>query len=204
MTGGSRASAPADPRVLRGAPPVPTPPQRHPRRDRATPRLPPCVSRPLDQVGCHASRSIRARICPKRRDVKWLSANGSRQWSRARIGEGSLDQGAQAEPLVQLAGRQQPGIQGHRGAPELNAELGVEREGTQARCRVTHRVEPSEPARSLGGRGFSRQLSHATSLRSPVISEIRVKPPHPALSPEGRGNSDPLSPYWRDGDKVRT
>src|SRR6266852_5049291 len=43
MTGGLSSFLPCRPRVLRGAPPVPTPPQRHPRRDRATPRLPPSV-----------------------------------------------------------------------------------------------------------------------------------------------------------------
>jgi len=28
----------------------------------------------LDHVGCHASRSMRRRICPNRRRVNWLSA----------------------------------------------------------------------------------------------------------------------------------
>ena len=45
--------------------------------------------------------------------------------SRAGIGEVSLDQGAQAEPLVQLARQQQPGVGGHRRATELDAELGA-------------------------------------------------------------------------------
>jgi len=54
------------------------------------------------------------------------------------IGEGSFDQRAQTEVLVQLAGQQQPGAGGHRGTPELDAELGVEREAKLARCRVTH------------------------------------------------------------------
>ena len=57
--------------------------------------------------------------------------------SGARIGEVSLDQGAQAEPLVHLAGQQQPGVGGHRRAMELDAELGVEREVNRASVRVT-------------------------------------------------------------------
>jgi hypothetical protein len=55
---------------------------------------------------------------------------------------------AQAEALVQLAGHQQSGIGGHRRAPELDARPGVEREPDRARCRVTHRVVPSAPARN--------------------------------------------------------
>ena len=66
----------------------------------------------------------------------------------AGIGEVSLDERAQTEALVQLARQQEPGIGGHRGAPELYAELGVERELDRARFRVTHRVVPSAPARN--------------------------------------------------------
>src|SRR3989442_2306538 len=50
-------------------------PKRHSRRDCPAPRLTPSVGRPLDQVGCHVSRSMRRRICPNRRRVKWLSAS---------------------------------------------------------------------------------------------------------------------------------
>ena len=39
------------------------------------PPLTPSVGRPLDQVGRHVSRSMRRRICPNRRRVKWHSAN---------------------------------------------------------------------------------------------------------------------------------
>ena len=46
--------------------------------------------------------------------------------SGTRIGEVSLDQGAQAESLVQLAQQQQSGVGGHRGPPKLDAKLGVE------------------------------------------------------------------------------
>jgi len=85
--------------------------------------------------------------------------------------EVSFDQRAQAKALVQLAGQQQPGV---GGAPELDADLGVERGANRARFRVTHWVVPSEPARSLGGRVFSRLLSHDTPLHSRVISGIRT------------------------------
>jgi len=60
----------------------------------------------------------------------------------------SLDQRAQPEALVQLAGQQQPGVGGHRGPPELDAALGVEREANRTRFRVTHWVVPCVPARN--------------------------------------------------------
>jgi len=66
----------------------------------------------------------------------------------AGIVEVSLDQGAQAEVLVQLARQQQPGVGGHRRAMELDTKLGVEREANGARFRVTYWVVPSVPARS--------------------------------------------------------
>ena len=44
----------------------------------------------------------------------------------AGIGEVPFDEAAQAELLVQLAREQQPGIGGHRDAPELDAKLGIE------------------------------------------------------------------------------
>jgi hypothetical protein len=68
--------------------------------------------------------------------------------SGARIGEVAVDQLAQTEPLIQLAGQQQSGVGGHRHAPELHAEPGVERELDRARFRVTHWVVPSAPARN--------------------------------------------------------
>ena len=68
--------------------------------------------------------------------------------SGAGIGEVPLDKRAQTEALVQLAGQQQAGIGGHRRAPELHAELRVERQLDRARFRVTHRVVPSAPARN--------------------------------------------------------
>jgi hypothetical protein len=85
-----------------------------------------------------------------------------REWtvtSRAGIGEVSLDQGAQTEPLVPLAGPQQPGVGGHRRTPELDAEVGIEREATRASFRVTHWVVPSVPARRPREPRFLRVLS---------------------------------------------
>ena len=68
--------------------------------------------------------------------------------SGAGIREVSLDERAQAEPLVQLTQQQQPGIGGHRRAPEFHAKVGVEREANRARFRVTYRAVPSAPARN--------------------------------------------------------
>ena len=67
--------------------------------------------------------------------------------SGARISEVPLDQGIQAETSVQFAREYQPRIGGHRGSTELNAKLGIEREANRARCRVTHWMMPSAPAR---------------------------------------------------------
>jgi hypothetical protein len=39
------------------------------------PHRPRSIGRARDQVGCHANRSMRPRICPNRRGVKWLSAS---------------------------------------------------------------------------------------------------------------------------------
>jgi len=80
----------------------------------------------------------------------------------------SLDQGAQAEPLVQLPGQRQPDGGGHRRAAEFDAKLGIEREANRVRFRVTHWVVPSAPARTptsrvvcgrLGISAWSVQLS---------------------------------------------
>ena len=90
--------------------------------------------------------------------------------SGAGIGEVSLDQGAEAEAFVQLPREQQPGIGGHRRAPELASELGIEREADRARFRVTHWGVPCAPARSPREPHLARQLSNDTLLRSPFIS----------------------------------
>jgi len=68
--------------------------------------------------------------------------------SGARIAEVMLDQRVKSKLIVQLAREQQPRIRGHRGAAELDAKLGIEREPNRATCRVTHWVVPSASARS--------------------------------------------------------
>ena len=70
----------------------------------------------------------------------------------------TVDQHAQTQALVQLAREQQPSIGGHRGSPELDAELRIEREANRARCRVTHWVVPSASARSPREPRFLRVL----------------------------------------------
>ncbi|SRR2546429_4827665 len=87
----------------------------------------------------------------------------------------ALDQRAQAEPLVQLAREQQPSIGGHRGSSELDAELRIEREANRARCRVTHWVVPSAPARSPREPRFMRALSDYGPLRSAFKSKMWAK-----------------------------
>src|SRR3990172_1943880 len=64
------------------------------------------------------------------------------------IDEVSFDQGAQAEAFVQFVRDQDAGIGGHRRAPDLDAQLRIEREANRARCRATHWVVPSASARS--------------------------------------------------------
>jgi hypothetical protein len=56
------------------------------------------------------------------------TSHSQAQEIQARVSEMSLDQAAQAESLVQLAWHQHPSVGGHRRTPELDAELGVERE----------------------------------------------------------------------------
>ena len=53
--------------------------------------------------------------------------------SGARVREVLGDQAIQAEPLVQLAWEQEPGIGGDGGAAELDAKLRIERETTSPR-----------------------------------------------------------------------
>jgi hypothetical protein len=61
------------------------PVQRHLRCFGPRPSLPPLPSGALDHVGCHASRSIRPRICRKRLPVKELSASWSTKYRACRI-----------------------------------------------------------------------------------------------------------------------
>src|SRR5712692_5232987 len=95
--------------------------------------------------------------------------------SGARIGEMLLDQGAQAETLVQLAWQQQPGVGGHRGSPELDAKLRIEREANRARFRVTHWVVPSAPARSPREPHFLRVWRDYGLICSPLKTKMRVE-----------------------------
>ncbi len=51
----------------------------------SAPRLTRSVRRPLDQVGCGASRSMCPRICPNRHCVKWLSVSCRMKYRAYRI-----------------------------------------------------------------------------------------------------------------------
>src|SRR5712664_3104319 len=106
----------------------------------------------------------------------------------------TLDQRAQAEPLVQLAREQQPSIGGHRGSSELDAKLGIEREANRARCRVTHWVVPSAPARSPREPRFLRVLHDYGPVRSAFKSKMwaewrLVRPVRPSRHPLARGGT---------------
>ena len=108
---------------------------------KSAPFLSPSGSGLLDHVGCHASRSMRRRICRKRVLVKWLSASCRMKYRACRMGlavvpgprisQVLLDQRAQTEALVQLAREQQPHIGGDGSAAELDAKLGIEREANR-------------------------------------------------------------------------
>src|SRR3989442_34577 len=91
------------------------------------------------------------------------------------VGEVSLDERAEAEVLVQLTRQQQSSIRGDRRAPELDAKLGVERELNRARCRLTHWVVPSAPARSRREPRFLRVLRDYGLVRSAFKSKMWVK-----------------------------
>ncbi len=93
----------------------------------------------------------------------------------AGIGEVSFDQRVQTKAFVQLAREQEAGIGGHRGPPELDAELGVEREANRARFRVTHWVVPSASVRSPREPRFLRVLSDYDPARSVFKSKMRVQ-----------------------------
>ena len=84
----------------------------------------------------------------------------------AAIDEVSFDRGTQAEAFVQFARDQEAGIGGHRRAPELDAQLRIEREANRARCRATHWVVPSASARSTREPRFLLALSDYGVARS--------------------------------------
>src|SRR5207247_9316724 len=108
---------------------------------KSAPFLSPSRSGLLDHVGCHASRSMRRRICRKRVLVKWLSASCRMKYRACRMGlavvpgprisQVLLDERAQTEALVLLAREQQPHIGGDASAAEPDAKLGIEREATR-------------------------------------------------------------------------
>ena len=95
--------------------------------------------------------------------------------SGARISEVLLDEGVKAETFVQLAREQQPSIGGDRGSAELDAKLGIEREANRARCRVTHGMMPSGPARSRREPHFLRVLRDYGLIRSPLKTKMWVR-----------------------------
>src|SRR6266446_4941472 len=117
--------------------------------------------------------------------MDWRKRSGRGNWravvSGARIAQMALDQRAQAEALVQLAREQQPSIGGHRGSSELDAKLGIEREANRARCRVTHWVVPSAPARSPREPRFLRVLHDYGLVRSSLKTKMRAKTPSEVL-----------------------
>jgi hypothetical protein len=94
--------------------------------------------------------------------------------SGAGIGEVSLDQRTHAEALVQFAWKQEARIGRDRGAAELDAKLRVEREANRARCRVTHWMMPSAPARHPRNPHFLRALSDYGPVRSSLKTKMRV------------------------------
>jgi len=88
------------------------------------------------------------------------------------IDEVSFDQDAQAEAFVEFARDQEAGIGGHRRAPELDAQLRIEREANRARCRATHWVVRSASARSPREPSFLLALSDHGVARSRLKSEM--------------------------------
>src|SRR6266446_10668221 len=85
------------------------------------------------------------------------------------------------ERLGLSAREQQPSIGGHRGSSELDAKLGIEREANRARCRVTHWVVPSAPARSPREPRFLRVLHDYGLVRSSLKTKMRAKTPSEVL-----------------------
>ena len=120
----------------------------------------------------------------------------------------SLDQRAQTEALVQLARQQQPGVRGHRRAPELDAKLRVEGEANRAGFGVTHSMMPSAPARHPRHPHFLRMLSDYGLADSPLKTKMRAqctfssvssdRPPSPAIS-KPRNRSPSRVSEWRSG-----
>jgi hypothetical protein len=62
-----------------------------------------------------------------------------------------------------------------RGSVELHAKLGIAHEANRARCRVTHWMMPSAPARHPRNPYFLRALSDYCLVSSPLKTKMRVK-----------------------------
>jgi hypothetical protein len=86
-----------------------------------------------------------------------------------------LDEGVRAETLVQLAREQQVSIGGDRSSAEVDAKLGIEREANRARCRVTHGMMPSGPARSRREPHLLRVLHDYGPIRSPLSERAEFR-----------------------------
>ena len=74
---------PCRPRMFRMLAARDHPPQRHSCRGSPSSHSSRCC--PLDHVWCHASRSMRPRICRKRFRVNWLSASGRVKYRACRM-----------------------------------------------------------------------------------------------------------------------
>jgi hypothetical protein len=103
--GRARGARAADPASLGRSPPVTTHRRDTPAGAEPAPRL----DSPRDHVGCHASRSMRPRICPKRLPVKSLSASCRVKYRVAGSASGPSEQ-VLDPPLQHLIGREPDGI----------------------------------------------------------------------------------------------
>ena len=90
----------------------------------------------VDLRGRRTLRTFSRPVNLARFDRAQIVANITPVLSHGRARPGPIP--ALAQPISTLAQQQQPGVGGHRRAPELDAELGVEREANRARFLVTH------------------------------------------------------------------
>src|SRR5215831_7594185 len=90
------------------------------------------------------------------------------------IAEVALDQRTHAEALVEFAREQEASIGRDRGATELDAKLGIEREANRARFGFTHWMMPSAPARHPRNPHFLRALSDYGAVGSLLKTKMRV------------------------------
>jgi len=121
------------------------------------------------------------RSCPRTRPggYKWTGETdreaGIGHASGPGIAEVALDQRTHAEALVEFAREQEAGIGRDRGATELDAKLGIEREANRARFGFTHWMMPSAPARHPRNPHFLRALSDYGAVGSLLKTKMRVK-----------------------------